>query len=163
IGKLDPKTGTFTEYPLPAPPAGHLQGTRDVQVDSDDNVWFPMRVEGGASLLAKFEPKTQKITTVADATGQFIAVGPGNKRWMGGAVNPFHRIDMKAMKKEGTFEGRGYQVVVSSRGNPYMSTRGVINSFDVAKNEATQWKLPNPAASGRRGRMDAQDRYWFAS
>src|SRR5262249_2887190 len=105
----------------------------------------------------------QKVSTVADATGQFIALGPANKMWMGGAVNPFHRIDMKTMKKEGTFEGRGYQVVVSSKGNPYMSTRGVINGFDVAKNEPKEWTLPNPMASGRRGRMDAQDRYWFAS
>ncbi|MBM3561372.1 MAG: hypothetical protein FJX53_16170 [Alphaproteobacteria bacterium] len=162
IGRLDPKTHTLTEYPLPAPPEGHLAGTRDVQVDKEDNVWFPMRVAGGASLLTKFEPKTQKLTTVEGATGQFIALGPDNKMWMGGAVNPFHRIDMKTMKLEATYPGQGYQVVVDSRGNPYMSTRGVINGFDVRANEARKWPLPTPTSSGRRGRMDPQDRYWFA-
>ena len=167
ISKLDTKTNTFTEYPLPAPPEGHLPGTRDVQVDQDDNVWFPMRVAGGASLLTKFEPKTQKLTTVEGATGQFISLGPGGKMWMGGAVNPFHRIDMKTMKLEATYEGRGYQVVVSSKGNPYMSTRapngggGLIVGFDVKANQPRTWPLPGKG-SGRRGRMDNQDRYWFA-
>lgn len=162
IGKLDPRTHTFEEFPLPPVPDGHLSGTRDVQVDKDDNVWFPMRVAGGASLLTKFDPRTKQVTTVPDATGQFIALGPDNKMWMGGAVNPFHRIDMKTMTKESTFEGRGYQVVVSSKGNPYMSTRGVINWFDVAANVPKSFKMPHAMSGGRRGRMDAQDRFWFA-
>jgi hypothetical protein len=82
IGKLETKTNTFTEYPLPPVPEGHLPGSRDVQVDKQDNIWFPMRVAGGASLLTKFEPATKKITTVEGATGQFIALGPDNKMWM---------------------------------------------------------------------------------
>ena len=167
IGKLDTRTNEFTEYALPPVPDGHLPGSRDVQVDKEDNVWFPMRVAGGASLLTKLEPATGTFTTVEGATGQFIALGPDGKMWMGGAVNPFHRIDMKTMKLEATYEGRGYQVVVSSLGNPYMSTRapngggGLIVGFDVKANKAKTWPLPS-TGSGRRGRMDAQDRYWFA-
>ena len=165
LGKLEPKTHTFTEYELPAVPEGHLPGVRDVEVDDDDNVWFPMRVAGGASLLTKFEPATQKVTTVEGATGQFIAHGPNDKMWMGGAVNPFHRIDMKTMKLDGTFlDGggyTGYQVVVSSKGNPYMASVGVVNGYDVAAQEAKVWPITK-GTWGRRGRMDAQDRYWFA-
>ena len=162
IGKLDTRTNTFTDYPLPPVSAGHLPGTRDVQVDKDDNVWFPMRVDGGASLLSKFEPETQKLTTIEGATGQFIALGPDDKMWMGGAVNPFHRIDMKTMKKEATYEGGGYQVVVSSTGNPYMAGGSQISGFDVKANQAKKWPIPTKNALGRRGRMDSQDRYWFA-
>ena len=165
IGKLDTKTNAFTEYPLPPVPEGHLPGTRDVQVDHDDNVWFPMRIAGGASLLTKFDPKTQKATMIEGATGQFIALGPDGKMWMGGAVNPFHRIDMKTMKVEQTFLGpgyTGYQVVVSSKGNPYMASVESINGFDVAAGKAKSWPIPTKGAWGRRGRMDSQDRYWFA-
>ena len=165
IGKLDMTTNTFTEYPLPPVPEGHLPGTRDVQVDHDDNVWFPMRVAGGASLLTKFEPQTQKLTTVEGATGQFLALGPDGKMWMGGAVNPFHRIDIKTATYEQTFLGpgyTGYQVVVSSKGNPYMASVQTINGYDVAAGKAKSWPIPTKGAWGRRGRMDAQDRYWFA-
>ena len=162
IGKLDPKTNTFTEYPLPPVPDGHLPGTRDVQVDHDDNVWFPMRVAGGAALLTKFEPATQKVTTVADATGQFITLGPNDKMWMGGAVNPFHRIDMKTMTKEATYPGRGYQMVVSSKGNPYIAGRGAVQGYDVAADTPLRFPYMTETTWGRRGRMDDQDRYWFA-
>ena len=165
LGKLDPKTNTFTEYELPPVPDGHLPGTRDVDVDDDDNIWFPMRVAGGASLLTRFEPETGTITTVEGATGQFIARGPNNKMWMGGAVNPFHRIDIDTMKVDGTFLEpgyTGYQVVVSSKGNPYMASVGTINGYDVAAGEAKSWPIPTKGTFGRRGRMDSQDRYWFA-
>ena len=162
IGKLEPKTHTFTEYPLPPVPDGHLQGTRDVQVDRDDNVWFPMRVAGGASLLTKFEPATKKVTTVEGATGQFIALGPDGKMWMGGAVNPFHRIDMKTMTKEATYPGQGYQLVVSSQGNPYMASSGAVQGYDVKADKPLRIPFLTKNGWGRRGRMDAQDRYWFA-
>ena len=162
LGKLEPKTHTFTEYPLPPVPDGHLPGTRDVEVDDDDNVWFPMRVAGGASLLTKFEPATKKVTTVADATGQFIAQGPNGKMWMGGAVNPFHRIDMKTMTKEATYPGQGYQMVVSSKGNPYIAGGGGVNGYDVEADKPLRFPYITTTTWGRRGRMDAQDRYWFA-
>ena len=166
IGKLNPKTHTFTEYDLPPVPAGHLPGTRDVTVDNDDNVWFPMRVAGGAALLTKFDPETEEITTVKDATGQFTTLGPDNKVWLGGALNPFHRVDTATATLEATFleccDYTGYQVVVNSKGNPYMATIAGINGYDVAAGEAKYWPLPTQFAFGRRGRMDAQDRYWFA-
>ena len=166
IGKLNPKTHTFTEYDLPPVPQGHLPGTRDVTVDNDDNVWFPMRVAGGAALLTKFDPETEEITIVEGATGQFTALGPDNKVWLGGALNPFHRVDTATAKLEATFleccDYTGYQVVVNSKGNPYMATIAGINGYDVEAGEANYWPLPTPYAFGRRGRMDDQDRYWFA-
>ncbi|MBM3778114.1 MAG: hypothetical protein FJW23_07725 [Acidimicrobiia bacterium] len=162
IGKLDPRAHTFTEYELPPVPDGHLPGTRDVEVDKHDHVWFPMRIAGGASLLTKFEPATEKVTTVADATGQFIAEGPNDTMWMGGAVNPFHKIDMKTMTKVATYPGNGYQVVVSSKGNPYIAGFGGVEGYDVAADKPIRVPYMTKTTWGRRGRMDPQDRYWFA-
>jgi virginiamycin B lyase len=161
IGMLNPKTHEFTDYPLPPVPTGHLPGTRDVQVDNDDNIWFPMRVEGGASRLTKFEPKTKKVTIVDDTTGQFIALGPDNKMWMGGAGNIFTRVDIASAKIEETFEGRGYQVVVNSKGNPYIGGGAGIVGYDVAAGKPLSFPLPTKGGFARRGKMDAQDRFWF--
>jgi virginiamycin B lyase len=161
IGMLNPKTHAFIDYPLPPVPTGHLPGTRDVQVDNDDNIWFPMRVAGGASRLTKFEPKTRKVTTVEDTTGQFIALGPNNKMWMGGAGNIFTRVDIKTAKTEGQFEGRGYQVVVNSKGNPYIGGGQGVVGYDVAAGERLSYALPTKGGFARRGKMDAQDRFWF--
>lgn len=161
IGVLDPKTHQFTDYPLPPVPDGHLPGTRDVQVDEDDNVWFPMRVEGGASMLTKFEPKTQKVTIVEGTTGQFTALGPGNKIWMGGAGNEFARIDAKSAKLEANFKGAGYQVVVNSKGDPYIGGGPGVVGFDVVGGKPVSFPLPTKGGFARRGKMDKQDRFWF--
>ena len=95
-----------------------------------------------------------------------MALGPDNKVWLGGALNPFHRVDTATAKLEATFleccDYTGYQVVVNSKGNPYMATIAGINGYDVEAGEANYWPLPTPYAFGRRGRMDDQDRYWFA-
>ena len=162
LGMLDPKTNTITEYPMPALPPDHLGGTRDIQVDNEDNIWFPLRVPGGAALVTKFEPKTKKLTTVEGATAQFIALGPDNKMWLGGVGNPPTRIDMKTMKVDGIYTGGGYQVVVSSKGNPYIGSGGNIMGYDVAAGKSKTWPVPTPRPYARRGRMDAEDRYWFA-
>ena len=161
IGVLNTKTNAFTDYPLPPVPAGHLPGTRDVQVDHDDNIWFPMRVAGGASRLTKFEPTTQTVTIVDDTTGQFIGLGPDNKMWMGGAGNAFTRVDIKTAKAEAEFEGRGYQVVVSSKGNPYIGGGAGIVGYDVEVGKPVSFALPTKGGFARRGKMDAQDRFWF--
>ena len=161
VGMLDPKTHQFKEFELPAVPAGHLPGTRDIQIDADDNVWFPMRVEGGASMLTKLDQKTGKTTIVEGTTGQFMALGPGNKIWMGGAGNEFSRIDAKTAKLEANFPGRGYQVVVNSKGNPYIGGGPGVVGFDVTAGKALTYPLPTQGGFARRGKMDAQDRFWF--
>ncbi|WP_221793392.1 carboxypeptidase regulatory-like domain-containing protein [Aquisediminimonas sediminicola] len=66
IGKLDPKTGKFSEWASPnALPAAHAPGTdriigvQDIQVDGEDNVWVAI----GGTKHARFNPKTRKWQT----------------------------------------------------------------------------------------------------
>src|SRR5262249_40804704 len=131
VGMLNPKTHEFKEYELPPVSPASLSGVRDVQVDAEDNVFFPMRVEGGASVLTKRDPATGKITMVEGANGQFTALGPGNKIWMGGAGQTFTRVDAKTAKLEATFPGSGYQVVANSKGNPYIGGGPGVVGYDV--------------------------------
>ena len=127
FGKMDPKTGKFTEYPLPPVPPGDLPGARDIQVDKEDNVWFPRRIANAAVVMTRFNPKTEELSTIEGAGGQFLAIGPDGKIWAG-----LKRIDPKTMKVDATYTWNdspnlppgphGLYVdltVVDSKGNPW--------------------------------------------
>lgn len=172
FGKMNPKTGKFTEYSLPPVPRGDLQGARDIQVDRDDNLWFPRRIAGAAVALTKYNPKTQELSTLEGVGEQFMALGPEGKIWAG-----WTRINPKTVQVEATYSwtkspnippGPHFQyidlTVVNSKGNPYAPDFGgsYIIGIDAATGEAKFWQIPTPRSSPRRGRMDAQDRFWFA-
>jgi len=172
FGKMNPKTGKFTEYALPPVPSGDLPGARDIQVDRDDNIWFPRRIAGAAVVLTKFNPKTEELSTIEGVGTQFMALGPEGKIWAG-----WTRVDPKTMKVEATYgwekspnippgPHRQYVdlTVVNSKGNPYAPDIGgsYIICIDAKTVEAKFWQVPTPRSSPRRGRMDAQDRFWFA-
>jgi len=172
FGKMDPKTGQFTEYPLPAVPPGHLPGARDVQVDREDNIWFPRRIANAAVVMTRFNPKTGELSTIEGAGDQYVALGPDGKIWAG-----WRRIDPKTMKVEATYSwqkspnlppGPHWQyidlTVVNSKGDPYAPDFGGshIIGIDHTTGEAQFYKVPTPHSAPRRVRMDAQDRLWFA-
>lgn len=172
FGKMDPKTGKFTEWPVPPVPAGDIPGTRDIQVDKDDNIWFPRRVPGPGIAMTKFNPKTEEVTTIEGVGGQFLAIGPDGKIWAG-----FARIDPKTMKVEDRYTWQdspnlppgphGLYVdltIVDSKGNPWAPDfrgSGLIR-IDAMTKALTYFAVPTPNSSPRRSRMDAQDRLWFA-
>ena len=172
FGKMDPKTGQFTEYSLPAVPPGHLPGARDVQVDRDGNIWFPRRIANAAVAITRFNPKTEELSTIEGAGDQYVALGPDGKIWAG-----WKRIDPKTMKVDATYSwatspnlppGPHWQyvdlTVVNSNGDPFAPDFGGshIIGIDHASGEAQFYKVPTPNSAPRRVRMDAQDRLWFA-
>jgi len=164
VGMLDPRTNAIKEFPLGTVPAEHLHGGRDVDIDADGNAWFPMRVPGGAAYLTKLDPNTGKLTTVDGVPSQFIQVGTGNKVWALGTGTGTIRVDAKTGVVDGKFPSvNGYQKVVSSTGVVCGATDQAVDCLNTATGERKSYKLPNgPNAYGRRGKMDAQDRYWFA-
>ena len=60
LGKLDPRTGTVTEYPVPLLKPGAPTGILGVRFDEDDNPWLGMQFQGG---IAKFDRKTATFQT----------------------------------------------------------------------------------------------------
>jgi streptogramin lyase len=165
VGVLYPKTNTFKEYPLGEVPPEHLHGSRDVDVDADGNVWFPMRVPGGAAYLTKLDPKTGKLTTVDGAPSQFIQVqANGTKVWALGSGTGTFRVDATTGMIDGSFPSvSGYQKVVSSSGLVCGANNTVVECLNTTSGEKKTYTLQGgPNAYGRRGKIDAQDRYWFA-
>jgi streptogramin lyase len=169
---MDPKAGRFTEWPLPPVPAGDVPGARDIQVDKEDNIWFPRRIPGPGIAMTKFNPKTAEVSTIEGVGGQFLAIGPDGKIWAG-----FARIDPKTMKVEDRYTWQdspnlpagphGLYIdltVVDSKGNPWAPDfrgSGIIR-IDAMTKALKYFAVPTPNSSPRRSRMDAQDRLWFA-
>jgi streptogramin lyase len=54
LNKFDPKTTTFTDYPLPPPG----RGPRGIDASTDGLIWFAT----GSGHLGRFDPKTEKFT-----------------------------------------------------------------------------------------------------
>jgi len=174
VGRLDPKTNTITEFPLPPVRPDSLSGARDIVLDKNDIPWFPVRVDGGGSLVSKFDPATKKLTMVDGAYGQFVGLGGDGNIWTG--TNIFYRVNTKTMKVDATWDWRKspnipangrvacYQIAADSKGNPWCT--GYFGSYiitvDAKTGEAKFFPTPTKDAMPRRNRMDAQDHYWFA-
>src|SRR5438132_6371031 len=62
IGRLDPKTGKVTDFPIPELKKGFPLGTLDLQLDKEENVWVSLMYQGG---IAKFDRKTEKFQIYA--------------------------------------------------------------------------------------------------
>ena len=186
IGKLDPKTGIATEYPLPPLPPGRVGGVADMQVDKEDNVWFTMTVPERSSHFGfptKFNPQTAELTIVplpedgsarfGDGSAQFLDLASDGRLWMNSGVD-FYRVDPQTMMADRHFDATPtdspatrhfvYQMVVDSKGTPYGTDfpASQIVRVDVDTGEVSYWPTLTPNAVPRRGRMDAQDRFWFA-
>ena len=168
IGKFEPRTATFTEYEMPPVNEGDVPGTRDIQIDQEDKVWFPMRVPGSSTILTKFDPETEELSTVEDAGGQFLALAPDGKIWAG-----FTRVDPQTMQVDARFNYQDFvpsgarpyarNSRVDSQGNAWMATNrgpGGVIGVNAETGEVT-W-FPVEGLSARRGRIDSEDRLWYA-
>jgi len=173
VGVVDPKTNTVTEYtvePAETERTPGIAGSRDIIVDKQDRVWLPLR-KGTGTALHRFDPATKALTKVegGEGGGAFGDVDPdGEHVWIG-----FLRVNVKTAKVDGDFRkpaniqaGRsagGYGFAVNTKGNPYgtdfMGSR--VLGVDVRKNEITYWPTKEQGVFPRRGRIDAQDRFWF--
>ena len=60
IGKIDPKSGKVTDFAIPELKKGFPQGTLDLQLDKEQNLWVSLMYQGG---IAKFDRKTEKFQT----------------------------------------------------------------------------------------------------
>ncbi|MBM3778768.1 MAG: hypothetical protein FJW23_11105 [Acidimicrobiia bacterium] len=190
VGMLDPATSQFTEYPFPPLPRGRAGGVSDLDFDRDGNLWTMISLPEGKCHFGtpvKFDPRTKDLTYVEIANKdevfgtnnpcglQFMARGPDGRMWFNN-TQVMVRVDPKTARVDGTFffgkganvpEGRhvGYQVVVSSKGNGYISDfggRSYVIEVNGTTGEPTYHPVPTANGGARRGQMDAQDRYWFA-
>jgi len=176
VGRLDPKTGTFKEWPLPKPEHHTVGGGSDVQVDDQGRPWFTVthdKIPGEFGMIGVFDPKTGKYEHVdlgEKQYSQFIAKAPNGHLVLGGL-----RIDPVAKKLVDKFDymkapndpggtHMGYEPAMDSKGNWYITDFGASYMIQIeAKTKKVNWiKTPTKFSEPRRGKMDDQDRFWFA-
>src|SRR4029453_5011827 len=60
LGRFDPKTLQYKEYPVPRHRKDFPTGALDLEVDPEGNLWLGLMFQAG---FAKFDKKAEKITT----------------------------------------------------------------------------------------------------
>ena len=180
LGRFDPHTLRYVEYPVPVQRPDYPKGTLDLEVDPEGNLWLSHMFQSGA---VKFDRRTQKFHAYplppdrANEHSQQSMVGPqrwtvDGKLWINDAGIPgLHRLDMKTGKWETwkPYENlKGphsvYGIYADSRNNIFFMDFGGENvgKIEAATGKLTLFPTPTPRSRPRRGRMDEQDRVWFA-
>jgi streptogramin lyase len=181
LGKMDPKTGKVTQYPIPVVKPGSPVGTLDLEFDKDDNPWIGVMYQ---SAIAKFDKKTEKFQfwqtpkewdTDGGQLGHLAVSGTpaDNKVWIKNSdVGNIYRLDLVTNKFEnlGNFKdpktGKRigtYGIHTDQQNNAYLLdfSAGNIVKLDAKTGKPTVYETPTPDSRPRRGRVDPQGRLWF--
>jgi len=180
LGKLDPKTGKVTEYPVPELKQGFPQGSLDLEQDKTGNLWFGMMYQGA---LGKFDPVAEKFQTFPlppqynDKIAQLNMLGlqytVDGKVWTNDAGKQvIYRLDLKT----GTYEmfdplkklpGPGpysmYGIDSDAHNNLYFTEYqgNKIGRIDAETKEVKFFETPSPHSKPRRIFMDEQGHLWI--
>ena len=181
LGRLDPKTGSVKEFPLPELKKDFPTGSLGLRSDKDGNLWLGMMYQGG---IAKFDRKAEKLQTWSLPPAANIDAAQVNM------VSPQHAdVDGKVWTQNNGFAGvhkldvatgnietiepfksapKGeahniYDVIPDSANNAYFTDfrRRHIGRIDAKTGAVTLFATPTDASAPRRGMMDSQDRLWF--
>jgi streptogramin lyase len=178
VGRLDPKTNTFKEWPLPQAKTHEFGGGSDIQVAKDGTVWFPVTSDLARSHFGrpiKFDPKTEQFTWVEGLkegeSAQFMTINhaDGSIYASGLKIDPktatvVDRLSYAGAKNAPPGPHSSYEPSVDSKGNWYgMDFNGhYVIKVDGKTKEVTWIKTPTAFSQPRRGKMDLDDRLWFA-
>ena len=184
MGKLDPKTGKTTEYQYPVVKPGYPLGSLRLSLDSREGVIYQANMYQAQFL--KFDPATGKFTNYprpnptdtearvtmvdpdhSDVDGKVWANVVGDEKYEGAyQVDLKTNVWTKVASSPGSPAVRAYDFATDAKNNAY----GFANNFSSgkiwradAKTLHTAWfDIPSGNGGGRRGKIDAQDRVWFA-
>jgi virginiamycin B lyase len=181
LGRLDPRSGKVTDYPIALHKPGFPTGSLGLRSDRDGNLWLGNMYQ---ATIVKFERKTETFRfwpLPAEANidaAQVNMVSPQSshidgKVWtQNNGFAGVHRLDLASGQIE-TFSPfkdapKGephniYDVIPDSRNNAYFTDfrQRHIGRIDAKSGEITLLTIPTGSSAPRRGMMDAQDRLWF--
>ena len=182
LSRLDPKTGKVTDFPIPEQKPNHPKGSLDLEIDADGYLWIGLMYQTG---MARFDRKSEtfRIFPVpnewqTDATQQshFSVAGMqvDGKAWVKNTDrSQVMRLDPATGQYEnlGTFRNPAndrpigiYGIYADQHNNAYILEFpvGGIGKIDAKTGKLAFYPTPTPNARARRGRVDVQNRLWFA-
>jgi virginiamycin B lyase len=164
MGRLNPKTGEFKEYPV------KLQtGPHGLVEDKDGNIWFTGNFR---SLIGKLDPKTGEVTEYKmpdpDAKDPHTLVFDHNGiLWFSVQQGNFvGRLDPKTgtikLVHPPTDKARPYGMAVNSKNQVFFVEFGAPKVATIDDNmQIKEYTLPDPGARPRRIAIDDQDIIWY--
>jgi virginiamycin B lyase len=180
VGRLDPKTGKATEYPIPVMKPGAPTGSLDVRFDRNGMVWIGSMMQGS---LVKFDPKMERFESwgapdfLKRNDARIAMVMPeqthlDGKVWIGAedeyqvdiATGQWTKIDYLKLQPPGARDHGSYGVAADSQNNFYglEVNADFIIRVDAKTLIPTYYQTPTANSGPRRGHFDNQDRLWFA-
>jgi virginiamycin B lyase len=190
LGRLDPKTGSVVEYPVPVLKPGIPTGIHFLELDSEGTPWLSMGAQGG---VARFDRKSQTFQTwtmpASQADGDIypnaydLLLGyltVDGKVWVGEPVaGKIQRLDTHSgewdpelirpyrdVPKDSPLASQShlfYDIYADSQKNVYLTdiSAGYIEEIDAKTLKTSAYQTPTPDSGPRRAHMDKQDRLWF--
>ncbi len=179
LGRLDPRTGKFTEFPIPEHKPGFPTGLLGLRSDREGNLWLGNMYQ---ATIARFDRTSETFRfwplqgdENIDAA-QINMVSPQSsgvdgKVWaQNNGFAGVHRLDIATGKFETWQPFKGvpgphniYDVIPDSKNNVFFTDfrQRHIGRIDAKSGEIKLYEIPTPNSAPRRGTMDAQDRLWF--
>ena len=181
LGRLDPKTGKASEYPVPMHKPGFPTGFLGLRTDKAGDLWLGNMYQ---ATMVKFDRKSETFKYFPLPPEQNIDAAQVNmvspqsshvdgKVWsQNNGFAGVHRLDLATGQIE-TWEPfkdapKGephniYDVVPDSKNNVYFTDfrQKHIGRIDAKTGEIKLFAILTPSPALRRGQMDAQDRLWF--
>jgi virginiamycin B lyase len=181
LGRLDPKTGKATEYPVPLHKPGFPTGFLGLRTDKAGDLWLGNMYQ---ATMVKFDRKAETFKYFPLPPEQNIDAAQVNmvspqsshvdgKVWsQNNGFAGVHRLDLATGQIE-TWEPfkdapKGephniYDVVPDSKNNVYFTDfrQKHIGRIDAKTGEIKLFAILTPSPALRRGQMDAQDRLSF--
>ena len=187
LGRLDPKTGEVTSYPIPILKEKAAKGALSLYHDHDGNFWVSLMYQAGG---AKFDKATKSFTMLPVApefnreSSQQAFVAPQSshvdgKLWIQDvASTSVYRVDLKTgkfenlkpyadIKPDSPLAGRPhsiYEIFPDAQNNLYIAdfSDRAIGRIDAKTGEYSFIQTPTDRSRPRRGEMDNEGRLWFA-
>ncbi|HEY7299724.1 MAG TPA: carboxypeptidase regulatory-like domain-containing protein [Xanthobacteraceae bacterium] len=181
VGFMDPKTGKVTDIPIPVLKPEEPKGSLDLEVDPHGDLWLAMMYQAG---IAKIDGKTHQVTTYPfpkewqSPSSQASMVSPQHddvdgKVWTNNQeMHDVYRLDLKTGKYENLGDVkdasgkqvRGYGMPTDRQNDVYLLDFGDarIAKMDAKTRHTAIYSTPTAGSRPRRGRVDGQDRLWFA-
>jgi streptogramin lyase len=181
-GVLNPKTGKATDIPIPVLKPEQPKGSLEIELEAGEkNVWLALMYQAG---LARIDRITHEVTAYPypkewqSTSAQASMVSPQHadvdgKVWSNNQdVHTMYRLDVKSGQYEDlgpSKDPRGKQI--SAYGMPTDLANNVyqlefggtsIGLRDAKTGAVTIYDTPIKNSRPRRGRVDGQDRLWFA-
>src|SRR3989454_80094 len=162
IGKLDPKSGQVTEYPVPELKKGWPTGLLSLRFDREQNLWAGMMYQGAIAKLDRksgklqlwsIPPELNKANTQINMTSPLHFAVDGKMWTQNNGFAAVHRIDLASGKWE-TFEPfkdskrnhNIYDVIADSKNNVYFTdfANEHIGRIDAKCGRFVEYLLPRP-------------------